>query len=187
MLAARTGSHPLLLLLATALATSCEGGGSALPEPAPSPGPQAPSAVRATSSPGTTPPGGAAAEPDFTKAVSFQPAGPLSAGADGRLAGALVITVAPGFHIYGPTEAQSIPTALTLPGEARVTWPPATEKDLGPLGKHHVYTGEVRLPFTLPAPAPDAREVAGTLRYQACTDKVCAFPVTKPVAFTIVR
>ncbi|MCK6531122.1 protein-disulfide reductase DsbD N-terminal domain-containing protein [Myxococcota bacterium] len=170
-------SLPLLASLAALLLAAACGGG-------PTPTAEAPSEAPPAAPPPAIPAGGDA-EPDFANALKFQPAGPLAAAEGGRLAGELVITLAPGFHVYGPNEPQSIPTSLTFEGDARVTYPPATAKDLGPLGRHEVYTGELRLPFTVPAPAAGAKELTGTLKYQVCTDKVCAFPETRQVAFPV--
>lgn len=108
----------------------------------------------------------------------------------------LKLNIAKNIHIQAnPTSAPNlIATTLmleTLPG---VTW----GVPVYPLGKPYrlqgastdisTYDGkiEIGIPFTVTGNKKPLRLLAnGKVRYQACNDKTCFFPVTLPISFTI--
>jgi thioredoxin:protein disulfide reductase len=93
--------------------------------------------------------------------------------------GVITAKIADGWHINSntPTESYAIPTVLTLEGAelTKVTYPKhemrAFEFTVGkPIA---VYTGTVQIPFTAKGAG---QSIHATLRYQACSDKICLPP-----------
>jgi hypothetical protein len=116
-----------------------------------------------------------------------------------ELATALRIRLKPGWHIYGtPLPANYRPTELIfaspIVGEQSIELPAAKPMLLKALGETlPVYEGEVRaigrlgIKWSPPMPAkfmepfgktmpPGPYKIAGTLRFQACSDTVCEAP-----------
>lgn len=116
---------------------------------------------------------------------------PAPAG-DGSLTLRLRVTPRPGMRIYAQDVEGYLPLslALDLPAEARVgrtAYPASTLYTFPPTGERaRVH----RVPFTIAQPVrlapgttlPD--EVVGTLRYQACDDRLCYPPQRVRVAWT---
>jgi DsbC/DsbD-like thiol-disulfide interchange protein len=108
----------------------------------------------------------------------------------------------PGMHVYTPEQKELIPISLSLRQDdgfkARAPKFPKSEKYFfEPLGETQlVYSKPFRIvqDVTLAdTPAMRARAraagaaitISGTLRYQACDDKVCFLPMDVPVSWTI--
>jgi AhpC/TSA family/Disulphide bond corrector protein DsbC len=119
---------------------------------------------------------------------------------------ALDLSVEPGWHIYGkplPANYQAVDLILESPyiGEQSLELPAAQPLLLKALGETlPVYAGELKahgkvgIKWSPPMPAPFLKplgkkiepgiyEIAGTLRFQACSDDVCEPPRT--VKFTL--
>jgi DsbC/DsbD-like thiol-disulfide interchange protein len=109
----------------------------------------------------------------------------------------LAMTPAPGIHVYAPGNSDYIPVSVTLQLPAGVhadpaIYPPGEDYAFGELKEIvKVYTRpfEVRQRITLTRAAArsvgSALTIDGSVRYQACTDKVCFPPATAPVSLTI--
>jgi hypothetical protein len=93
----------------------------------------------------------------------------------------LVLTVAPGFHVYGAKEKTARPLAVRIDGETGKTRiPPGDRKDLGPgVGVAWVLEGEIRLTVPVKGDAP-----SGELDVQLCTEGACSAPVTRTWSYT---
>jgi Disulphide bond corrector protein DsbC len=106
----------------------------------------------------------------------------------------LVVRIRPGYHINSdkPAEEYLIPTKLTwnTPGlESEVTYP-ESELFVSQFSDEAmlVFSGEieVKTQFKAPAKLPAGlTEIAGTLRYQACTDKACLAPTSLDVTIPL--
>jgi len=101
----------------------------------------------------------------------------------------------PKIHVYAPGAKDYIPIALTLAPPKDVTlgkvqYPKSQDLFFEPLNEHvPVYQSPFRLvqDVTLgPSFKPgQAVTLTGTLKYQACDDKVCFAPASAPVSWTI--
>ena len=101
----------------------------------------------------------------------------------------------PKIHVYAPGVKDYIPIALTLAPPKDVTlgkvqYPKSEDLFFEPLNEHvPVYQSPFRLvqDATLgPSFKPgQAVTLTGTLKYQACDDKVCFAPASAPVSWTI--
>jgi peroxiredoxin len=103
------------------------------------------------------------------------------------------LRIAPGYHVMSdhPSAPEYIPTRVAFEPTDGVTWaapiyPPPTpfklvDKEIA------TFQGDaiVRVPFELAQGATGERVVAGTLRYQSCTETSCLFPVTRKITATI--
>ena len=119
---------------------------------------------------------------------------PASAARDGSITLYLDVAPKPRMHVYSPGQDGYIAVALTLDADASVTVAkaqyPAGEKLFMPLLNETqlVYSKPFRItqdvtPKGRTAPA----RLKGTLRYQACDDKVCYLPKTTPIAWTLTQ
>ena len=108
----------------------------------------------------------------------------------------LKVAIPEGFHANSatPTDANLIPLKLTWTGgpfqAGAITYPKAQmEKYSFTSGKGiSVVTGafEITTKFTVPATAAQgAGQQVGTLRYQACNDRMCFAPKTLPVNLSV--
>jgi hypothetical protein len=100
----------------------------------------------------------------------------------------------PNVHIYAPGEKENLPIALTVPADRAYklhapVLPPAQKYVFPPLKLTQlVYSKPFRItqPLTLVSvPATGTLTINGTVRYQACDDKVCYVPKTVPMSWTI--
>ena len=124
------------------------------------------------------------------QAATVAPPAPLQLEAGKIVEHSLVIRVRPGYHINSdkPAEEYLIPTKLTwnAPGlESEVSYP-ESELFVSRFSDEAmlVFSGEVefKTKFKAPSKLPDSlTEIAGTLRYQACTDKACLAPTSLDV------
>jgi hypothetical protein len=108
----------------------------------------------------------------------------------------------PKMHVYAPGQQELIPISLSLEGDSSfkahpIRYPKSETYFFAPLGETQlVYSRPFRIiqDVTL-ALTPALRErarsegasltISGTLRYQACDDKVCYMPESLPVSWTI--
>lgn len=106
----------------------------------------------------------------------------------------VVVTVKPGFHVQAnPASEELVPTTLTLepaPGLTLGTpvYPKSKPYRLEGVGELAVYDGtfEIKVPVTVGKTVPlGQRALKGSVRYQACDDTTCFFPVTEPVMVTV--
>ena len=130
-------------------------------------------------------------------------ASPQAARPGGKVSLSIDVTPKPGIHVYAPGQEGYIAIALTIDASPAFTTTakaryPAGEKFLMPALNETqlVYQKPFRITQTIALAA--AREqnsssspadvvVKGTIRYQACDDKVCFLPTTIPVTWTIKR
>lgn len=129
----------------------------------------------------------------FQAAVAV-PAAPLTLEAGKTVEGSIMVRVRPGYHINSnkPAEEYLIPTKLTwnTPGlEAEVSYP-ESELFISQFSEEAmlVFSGEVEFKTKFKAAAklpPGLTEIAGTLRYQACTDKACLAPTSLDVTIPL--
>jgi DsbC/DsbD-like thiol-disulfide interchange protein len=109
----------------------------------------------------------------------------------------LVMTPAPGIHVYAPGNPDYIPVSVTLRLPAGVhadpaVYPPGEDYVFGELKeivKAYTRPFEVRQRITVTRAAArsagSALTIDGSVRYQACTDKVCFPPATASVSLTV--
>lgn len=111
-----------------------------------------------------------------------------------RLWLSIELTVAPGYHINGPSAPEGyIPLALTIGLPERVVagelrWPATRPLELAGLGERlEVYEGTVRvdIPITFMVADAGELEVAVRLTYQACTDVDCLPPESLSLALRL--
>lgn len=108
----------------------------------------------------------------------------------------------PRMHVYAPEQKELIPIALTLEADESFKahppkYPRAEKYFFEPLNETQlVYSRRFRIVQDVTVAAtPAMREraraagatltISGTLRYQACDDKVCYMPETLPVSWTV--
>jgi hypothetical protein len=100
----------------------------------------------------------------------------------------------PNVHIYAPGEKENLPIALTIPHDRAYRigipkLPPAQTYVFPPLKLTQlVYSQPFRItqPVTIMNPPPTGTlTITGTIRYQACDDKVCYVPKSVDVSWTI--
>lgn len=105
----------------------------------------------------------------------------------------IAVTPKPTMHVYAPGQDGFIPISVTVDKSSAYTAAPATypkgEKKLFPALNETqlVYSQPFRITqqLTLARSATSPVTVKGTVRYQACDDKVCYRPVSVPVTWTI--
>ncbi|HEY7497226.1 MAG TPA: protein-disulfide reductase DsbD domain-containing protein [Vicinamibacterales bacterium] len=110
----------------------------------------------------------------------------------------LVVEIAPKpkMHVYAPGEKEGIPVALTLEPNPAIKaaapeFPPAEKFFFEPLNlTQRVYSKPFRItqPIAIAgAPPSGPLTIKGSLRYQACDDKVCYLPKTVPLTWTLTQ
>jgi peroxiredoxin len=124
----------------------------------------------------------------------------IEAGAQRRVAAGetgdlmVILTIAPGYHVMSdhPSDPVFIPTRVSFRDADGLTWgePRYPPPEPFRVAQDSIATFEgrtvVSLPFTMSkAAAPSRRTVEGTVRYQACTEGSCLFPVTRRITATI--
>jgi DsbC/DsbD-like thiol-disulfide interchange protein len=127
--------------------------------------------------------------------------GPGSLAPGARASLVVDVTPKPNIHVYAPGEKDAIPVSLTLTPDAGVKadapeFPKPEKFFFEPLKLTQlVYSKSFRItqPITI-ADTPALREriragntlvLKGTLRYQACDDKVCYVPKNVPLTWTL--
>lgn len=107
-----------------------------------------------------------------------------------RISLTLDIELKPGMHVYAPgVEGGYIPIDWKMEGAQPAEYPPARKLHLPAIDETvPVYQGNFRLvrDFTVPKTAkPGDFSIEGTLRYQACDDRMCYNPVNVPLRWTL--
>jgi hypothetical protein len=114
----------------------------------------------------------------------------------------LDVALKPKMHVYAPEQKELIPISLTLAADESFKahppkFPKAEKYFFEPLNETQlVYSKRFRIVqdvtiAAIPAMHERAREagatltISGTLRYQACDDKVCYMPESLPVSWTL--
>lgn len=128
------------------------------------------------------------------QAASVSSVAPISLEAGKTVEGSLAIRIRPGYHINSnkPAEEYLIPTKLTWNTaglETEVTYP-ESELFVSEFSEDAmlVFSGEIELKTQFKASAKlpaGLTEIAGTLRYQACTDKACLAPTSLDVTIPL--
>jgi len=112
----------------------------------------------------------------------------------GRVSLHVDVAPKPAMHVYSPGQAGYIGIALTLDADTSISAAkakyPAGEKLFMPLLKETqlVYAKPFRITQDVTrkdARAALPRTIKGTLRYQACDDKICYVPKNVPVEWTL--
>jgi DsbC/DsbD-like thiol-disulfide interchange protein len=114
---------------------------------------------------------------------------PRKDGAPNRVVVSVNVTPAPGIHVYAPGNKDYVPVEVSLVPQPGVTpgkaeYPPSQPLVFGELDEVvQVYAKpfRIRVPIALQAGPTRPRAVRATLRYQACTDRVCYPPATLPI------
>lgn len=119
---------------------------------------------------------------------------PVAAGADGRATLHVDLVPKPKMHVYAPEETRYLAVSLSLEANPRITvgqavFPKAERFYFAPLEETQLVFSQ---PFRIAQPITVRRggparpiEVRGTLRYQACDDRVCYLPTDVPVRWTV--
>lgn len=136
--------------------------------------------------------GAASLPPEQVVAIEAIAPGPVVAGEAGEIS--VVLTIAPGYHVMSdrPSDPAYIPTRVRFDEAADVTWqeprypPPVPFR----LEQASIATFQgrtiVSVPFvTSRGAASSPRMAQGTVRYQACTEGSCLFPVTRHVTVAV--
>jgi DsbC/DsbD-like thiol-disulfide interchange protein len=104
---------------------------------------------------------------------------------------------AAGIHVYAPGNPDYIPVSVTLQlpkgvQADRAVYPPGEDYEFGELKEivqvySHPFEVRQRITVTRAAAraAGTALTIEGSVRYQACTDKVCFPPATAPVSLKL--
>jgi len=129
--------------------------------------------------------------------VSSEPVAPVRVSPRGAAKVDLRFRLAPGMHInsHRPSSELLIPTVLRLmpPQDlviSKLLYPRGEVLALpfAPDAKLSVYSGQFTVTALLqaaPGLKPGSYAVAGQLRYQACSDKVCYPPMHLPIEFRV--
>jgi len=124
-------------------------------------------------------------------------ASPEAAGPGKRVSLAVNVAPKPTMHVYAPGQAGYIAIALTLDADpafisGKATYPAGEKILIKALNETQtVYAKPFRIvqDLTLRPRSGEAAAstltVRGTLRYQACDDRICYLPVSVPLAWTI--
>lgn len=132
--------------------------------------------------------------PDWESSVAFDLLSSQAAVRPGdRFEVALVATIDPGYHLYGPEEKKPSRTEVSPGGEAvsfgDASFPPSTQRELEGLGTYYLYEGKVaiRIPTTVEKDAPVGEEIPISVKvnYQVCTDFACSAPTSKLLSLTL--
>ena len=110
-----------------------------------------------------------------------------------RISLTLDIELKPDMHVYAPSVEGYIPIAWTMaPSDAiavgKVVTPPSKMLRLPAIDETlPVYGGRFKLvrDITIASNAKGEITAAGSLRYQACDDRMCYLPKTVPVTWTL--
>jgi peroxiredoxin len=125
-------------------------------------------------------------------AIDASAARPVAPGDEGELKVAL--SIATGYHVMSdrPSDESYIATRVRLEDAAGVTWGDARYPPAVPfrVDRRAIDTFQgrtlVQVPYRVASDAAsESHRVAGTVRYQACTEGSCLFPVTRPFTATL--
>ncbi len=120
---------------------------------------------------------------------------PQTAAPGKKLSLVVDVTPKPKMHVYSPGQEGYIAITLRLDANPAFTAAkakyPAGEKLVMPALNETqlVYAKPFRIiqEITIKSARVDTLTIKGTLRYQACDDKICYLPVTVPVEWTLNR
>jgi DsbC/DsbD-like thiol-disulfide interchange protein len=96
----------------------------------------------------------------------------------------------PGMHVYAPGVEGYIPIDWKMEDSAGATvkapvFPPSKKLFLQAVGETvPAYQGHFRLTREITVSQPGPVSISGSLRYQACDDRVCYIPQTLPLKWT---
>ena len=129
--------------------------------------------------------------PDWENAVIFDVVvsqDKVRPGDDAQLA--VVATIQPGYHLYGPEEAEPSRTVIAVEGKGlkfgAVDYPEVIRRDLSGLGEFDLYEGEVAIRVPLKAAeAPGKLPAKVTVNFQICTDYACSAPDSETLTVPI--
>ncbi|MBI3694426.1 MAG: thioredoxin family protein [Acidobacteria bacterium] len=109
-----------------------------------------------------------------------------------KVLGRLTATVEPGWHFYSLTTPKpTIPTTIALAPSPAVgksaVWVPAPKRAYDPYFKVETesYDKTIEFLIEMETAGSGAAEITAQVRYQACDDKNCLFPVRKTAAATL--
>jgi DsbC/DsbD-like thiol-disulfide interchange protein len=113
--------------------------------------------------------------------------------AGGKIALQVDVTPKPGMHVYAPGQEGYIPIQLSLTADSAFTAAkakyPAGEKYVMPALNETqlVYATPFRITddVTLKRASTATVTIKGTVRYQACDDRICYLPKTVPIEWTL--
>jgi hypothetical protein len=106
------------------------------------------------------------------------------------------VTPKPNIHVYAPGEKENLPITLTVARDRAYRigipkLPPAQKYVFPPLKLTQLVYSEpfrIRQPLTIVNPPPAGpMTITGTIRYQACDDKVCYMPKSVEVSWAVGR
>ena len=96
---------------------------------------------------------------------------------------AVLATIQPGYHLYGPEEAEPSRTVVSAEADGakfgETLYPKVIRRDLSGLGEFDLYEGEVaiRIPVEAMSTAADSElPVKVMVNFQICTDYACSAP-----------
>ena len=131
--------------------------------------------------------------PDWKHAVKFELVSsqePIRPGDSFEVA--LLASIQPGYHLYGPNEPEPSRTRVSVAGESlqagKIAYPPVVRRDLSGLGEYDLYEGQiaVRVPVTA------SKSFSGTnlkaslqVEYQLCTDFACSAPTKETLSLDL--
>ena len=103
------------------------------------------------------------------------------------------VTPKPSMHVYAPGEKDAIPVTVTLTPTGALkadapTFPKPEQFYFAPIKLTQlIYSKPFRItvPVTVAKTASGTLDIKGTIRYQACDDKVCYTPKTIPLAWSL--
>jgi len=130
--------------------------------------------------------------PDWEGAIDFELVAsqePIRPG--GHFEVAVVVDIEPGYHLYGPEEAEPSRTEVEISGDGvhsgAPVFPPVVRRDLAGLGTYDLYEGQIaiRVPVELEDHALGERTIGATVRFQVCTDAACSAPDSEELSLTI--
>lgn len=136
----------------------------------------------------------AAAQPGVTETAHLTvtiAAAPVPVPAGGRVTLQVEVVPKPTMHVYAPEETRYIPVSLRLEPTPRITaaaavFPKAESFYFAPLEETQlVFSRAFRIAQPLTVRGSGRLELRGTLRYQACDDRVCYLPREVPLRWTL--
>ena len=104
---------------------------------------------------------------------------------------AVLATIQPGYHLYGPEEAEPSRTVVAVEGDGltfgAVDYPEVIRRDLSGLGEFDLYEGEVAIRVPMEAQAANSSELPATVtvNFQICTDYACSAPDSETLTVPI--
>ena len=129
--------------------------------------------------------------PDWEHAITFELVAsqmPMRPGDAFEIA--VVADIEPGYHLYGPEEAEPSGTEVEVEGTGieagEPRFPPVVRRELAGLGTYDLYEGRIaiRVPVTLADDVRGEQSLHATVHYQVCTDAACSAPDSQKLTLT---